>query len=413
MADVGGGGGGGASQGGNTGGGNVGGGSAAPNFGAGGMGERGGGGRSRISDFSNFSAGQTVPTQHQSSESRAQVMDRGDRGYDQFTGFDAKSQAMALADDGDQEQGFGEDDSELLGQDEQAQYEVWKKSHKRFEELQTADDLPDDYSDKFRTVMINGQRERRSIRELESGFMLQRDYSNAKREIAMREAQVEQREQGMGRLLADLDRPETFIDAMIAINKFKGFDQAARMYGKQLYAESKMSPEQREVVAMNRQLDARAKQLHRENMALQAQMQAHQQQQPAPGWQAVYDQLSQIFPKAAQRVGWEESELSQRLFEMHFERMHPDLRGADITSDFVVNVMRAAQQEEDAVVAASRARRAREVVAEPPVGPGANRGLSSAPASRALASTNGEQLNMRNQKRSKIEDFGKAVKRAR
>lgn len=421
MADVGTGSGGGASQGGNQGGGgssrhSFDGGSGTPaRPGYDGGNQSGYTGRSRISDFTNFSAGQTVPTHQQSPESRSQVIDRGEQNYDPFNGIgqDARAQALALADSDEGQGEFGEDGSELLGQDEQSQYDIWKRSHKQYEALQAGDDLPDDFADKFRTVMINGQRERRSVREIESGYMLQRDYSNAKREIAIREQQVEQREQGMGRLLADLDRPETFIDAMIAINKFKGFDAAARMYGKQLYAESKMSPEQREVVAMNRQLDARAKQLHRENMALQAQMQAAQQQQPAPGWQAVYDQLAQIFPKAAQRVGWEESELSQRLFEMHFERLHPDLRGSDITSEFVMTVMRAAQQEEDAVVAASRARRAREVVADPSAPPSANRGLSSAPPNRALGSQNGERLTSNGQKRSKIEDFGKAVKRAR
>jgi hypothetical protein len=65
------------------------------------------------------------------------------------------------------------------------------------------------------------------------------------------------------------------------------------------------------------------------------------------------------------------------------------------------------------VVAASRARRAREVVADPSAPPSANRGLSSAPPNRALSSQNGERLTSNGQKRSKIEDFGKAVKRAR
>jgi hypothetical protein len=194
MADVGTGSGGGASQGGNQGGGggpsrhSFDGGSGAPaRPGYDGGNQSGYTGRSRISDFTNFSAGQTVPTQ--SSESRSQVIDRGEQHYDPFNsiGQDARAQALALADSDEGQGEFGEDGSELLGQDEQSQYDIWKRSHKQYEALQAGDDLPDDFADKFRTVMINGQRERRSVREIESGYMLQRDYSNAKREIAIRE----------------------------------------------------------------------------------------------------------------------------------------------------------------------------------------------------------------------------------
>lgn len=369
--------------------------------------------RARIGDFSSGAANAAMPshaTRVEQPSQRATVIDRNEiedwKGIeDPFSDESSDGQSLALA----------EDDSlngELMDERQMAAlHKQWEESHKRWNDLSAQDDLPEDFGDKFMSVMIDGVRERRPARECALGYMRERDYSNGKRELAAAWQELQARENGLARFMADLDNGQTFIEAITAIGKFKGFDEASRIYGKQVYAELQMTPQQRQVMQMNRQLDADRKALQRHNAMLQQQLQAQTQQAPAPNYENLYNQLSQLIPKAGQQVGWVNDPLHEHYFNLHFTNLLPTLHG-DVSTEFIAQVMRAAQEDVDIAVRNSQERRAQEVVQNPQQQqlPPAGR-AAAAPANRAAVSTNPQQTDSTRRPRARISDFGQVSRR--
>lgn len=356
-------------------------------------------GRARIGDFNSFSAGLPVHTEPSQQPAPRPTLQRSEDANDPWSplvGEDAQGQAIVVDDS---------QPSQVLDDKTQDDYDTWKTSHEQWQALQMADDLPQDLSSKFVTVSVNGVKERVPVSEAIAGYMMQRDYSNGKRDLQVYEAGLIQRENGLRRFLADLDQGPTFLDAMVAIGKFPGFHQAALIYGTQLAAEQQMSPQQREIHKTNRALDARAKQLARENAALQARLQGVQQQdQQAPTVERIYHQCAQLIPKAAKLTGFVDSELHKKCFEYHFDKLLPTLKNGDISTEFLVMVMKAAMQEADILISQSSARQLQAATREPSASPG----LSSQP-NGTMQSTNGQQIQRNGVRRERIENFGRSV----
>lgn len=320
--------------------------------------------RARVGEFSAFSAGvQPALSQHpvygadgipgqQIGLQDAQLVDRQhDPGYDPFSADqDAHSLALATSDDplAAPAEGQEADDSvmaQVVTADEIRQrleeYESWKRG----------DDLPDPLMDKFVVAQVDGQRYRVPVREVIKGYQRNENYSNQLRALNELKRNLEQREAGLQKLLTDMDQGQSFLDAVVFLDKFKGFSEAAIIYGTQLDAERRMTPEQRQVHQHLRAQRAELQRLALENRALRGAQQSLQQQpQPQQGpsseqVQAIYmQQLKHLAPAVAQRIGFVNTPVSQLEFEKHFNARLPNIAGQDLTSEFVEDVMLAAME---------------------------------------------------------------------
>ena len=396
--------------------------------------------RARVGEFNAFSSAGIQPALSQQTVFGADgqpgqsiglqnpgLVDR-QQGADPFDPFgtpqDAQSMALAVEDDplAPIPQGEGEGEvhqAQVVSADEIRawidEYQAWKK----------ADDLPDVLHDKFVVAQVNGQRFRIPVSEAVKGYQLHTDYSNKLRELYAYKASLEQREAGLQKLLVDMDDGHKFLDAMVFLGKFPGFAKAAIIYGTQLDAERRMTPEQREVHRALRAQRAELQRLEIENRTLKAQ-QAPREQQADGGpsveqiRQIYLQQLSHIAPKVAAQPGFVNTPLSQTLFEKHFNAQLPGIAGQDLTSEFVERVMRAAMDDVELHVAGHNQYLQRDAPAAPPaqqprVPSGAPQGGQFArrqpqlPPVSAGPGPAGAPLQQR-QQRMRISDFNNAVR---
>lgn len=322
--------------------------------------------RARVGEFNGFSAG-IMPQQSGQPLLGADgipgqqiaVQDRGmmeqtvlDPNDPFFAGQDAQAQALTTTDDpfaalDPNEQAQRQHDDSLRAEVmTAAEVKAAYEEHLRWRD---ADDLPDPLMEKFVTAQVDGQRYRIPVREAVKGYQLHSDYSNKLRELYAYKQNLEQREAGLQKMLADMDDGQKFLDLMVFLNKFKGFSQAAIIYGTQLDAERRMTPEQRQVHAQMRAQRAYLQKLELENRQLQARMAPQQRpQQQGPTNEQVYQvymqQLAHIVPRVQQKLGFVASPYAQAEFERHFNQMLPTIVGQDLTSEFVENVMRASME---------------------------------------------------------------------
>lgn len=316
------------------------GGAAAPASAPASNGGSGGAERGRIGDFGAWAHHEPAPSHQQEiSLQDPSLVGRDGDDYSPFAGEDAQSQALAV-DDSQQ--------SEVMSDEEQAR---WRQE---YESWQKADDLPEPFLQKFGTVTVNGQKVRIPVSEAFNGYMRQSDYSTKLREVYGLRDQVLQMQNGMQALLRDLEDGQSFLDAMVQLGKFQGFHKASIIYGTQLAAEQRMSPEQRQMVARERAQRAEMQRVQLENRRLAAQLAQQQQQQPSQTEQVVANQLAQMIPLAIQRVpGWVDSPLSRQMFELHFQNMLPSLEGRELSTDFVQGVVQAAVESVNAHMVAN------------------------------------------------------------
>jgi len=362
------------------------GGASAPNQGGGGTGQGGFTGqgnqgyaqpapasqRARVGDFSGFSA-QGMPQMSQSPVTpgadgipgqqialqNAQVIDRPQNPNDPFSpldnGLDAQSQALALSDEPDPLAPLPPEGEEQPLQAQTINAEeirAWLNERQQWIE---SDDLPEPFMSKFGVATVNGQRYRIPVSEAFKGYQRNEDYSNKLREMYAYEQTLQQREAGLQKLLTDMDRGESFLDAMVFLGKFKGFSEAAIIYGTQLDAERRMTPEQRQIHQTLRAERAERKRMEIELRSLRAQNQQSQQPQQQPQGpsneqvQEIYlQQLKYLGPKAAQKVGFVNTPIAQQEFERHFNARLPTIAGRDLTSEFIEDVMVAAMESVEA-----------------------------------------------------------------
>jgi hypothetical protein len=218
---------------------------------------------------------------------------------------------------------------------------------KLWEEWDKADDLAEQLQNKFLQVEREGVKSRVTAGEAARGYMRNDDYTNKLREVYAFRDQVEARGRGLDRVMQLLHGDgQQFLDTVIYIQAFPSFHQAALMYGAQLDAERRMTPEQKAVVASERKARALAQRLQIENQNLQAalQQQSQQQQGPAPNAQHYESQLQQMIPIAAQRLAqkgmpWIDSDFARAVFTQHWGVRIQGLGQKDLTTDFVEDVM--------------------------------------------------------------------------
>lgn len=261
----------------------------------------------------------------------------------ELSGEDAQAQALALQDD---QQDFTDGDV-LDGEAARAEMD---DRHKQWAEWDRSDDLAEPLMGKLVSVTVDGERYRVPVGELANGYMMQSDYSEKLRQVYELRDQVLARERGLQTVLGALDKGPSFIDMMVYLGKFPGFAEAAIIYGTQLDAEQRMSPEQREVVGRERAARARANQLEIENRQLKAYMQQQQQPQVSRTEQYYMRQLEQMVPVAIQRMAkrgieWVESPFTLNLFEKHWATLIKAVDGKDLTTEFVENALIAVMQE--------------------------------------------------------------------
>lgn len=322
--------------------------------------------RARVGEFNAFSAGIMPQLSQQPVHGADGIPGQGiavqnaevlDRGYDaqdpfdqQFSGQDAQAQALAVEGQQYDEQG------QPIEQPLQAQVvnreeiQAWLSQRQQWID---ADDLPEEFQGKFVTARVDGKNYRIPVTEAVKGYQLQADYSNKLRELYAYRDALQQREAGLQKLLVDMDDGQKFLDAMVFLGKFEGFSKAAIIYGTQLDAERRMTPEQRQVHQALRAQRAHLQRLEIENRNLRAmtapQQQAQQQGPTAEQIQQIYfEQLKYIAPKVAAKIGFVNTPMAQREFELHFNNMLPSIQGQDLTSEFVETVMIAAMQSVDA-----------------------------------------------------------------
>lgn len=322
--------------------------------------------RARVGEFNAFSAGimpqlsqqpvhgadgvpgQAIPVQN------AEVLDRGygdgPDPFAQFGGEDASAQALAV-----EGQQYDEEGQPIGEQPLQAQVINREEIQQWLAERQQwidADDLPEPFQDKFVTARVDGKAYRIPVSEAVKGYQLHADYSNKLRELYAYRDALQQREAGLQKLLVDMDDGQKFLDAMVFLGKFEGFSKAAIIYGTQLDAERRMTPEQRQVHQALRAQRAHLQRLEIENRNLRAAVAPQQVQQQGPTneqIQQIYiQQLTHIAPKVAAKLGFVNTPMAQREFELHFNNMLPTIQGQDLTSEFVETVMLAAMQSVDA-----------------------------------------------------------------
>lgn len=329
---------------------------------AGGAGEQGGANRARIGDFSKFTSN-SGEFEGQAAEAQRRMkplMDSPIANREPFRetlGEDAQSLALTVPDE------HGEVDDAVEGEvleGEELAAERARLFH-QYSEWEKLDDLAEPLMTKLVPVTVNGERYRIPVSEAAGGFMMQQDYSDKLRQLYEFKAQIEARERGMNNFLAALDKGATFLEMMGYLGKFEGFAQAAIIYGTQLDAEQRMTPEQREVVSRERAARARAHQLEIELNQLKAQMQQQQQPQRSRTEEYYIMQLKQMVPTAIARlekrgIKWESTQWADEIFEAHWRNMLPAIDGKDLTTDHVFNVLMAAAQEIQRRTAAGQVR---------------------------------------------------------
>jgi hypothetical protein len=300
--------------------------------------------------------GQRIAVQDRAllNEGEAQVLDPNDPF---FAGQDAQAQALAVADDP-----FAPIDPDaptegtapVEAQANVVTAEDIKAWLDEYHSWRQADDLAEPMLDKFVVARVDGQQYRIPVREAVKGYQLHSDYSNKLRELYAYKQNLELRERGLQKLLADMDDGQKFLDAMVFLGKFPGFAKAAIIYGTQLDAERRMTPEQRQVHAQLRAQRAELNRLALENRSLRVAVKPQQQQPQQQGgpnaeqvFQVYMQQLQYLVPKVAQKLGFVNSPYASQEFERHFNQMLPGIAGQDLTSEFVENVMRATMESID------------------------------------------------------------------
>lgn len=335
--------------------------------------------RARVGEFGAFSAGiQPQLSQkpvfgadgQQGQPINVQNVEVLDRGYDApdpfdalYGGEDAKSLTLAVPDDplaldenGQPMQQSAEGQVHQAHVVTEAEVRAWLDEYHGW---RNADDLAEPLMDKFVVAQVDGQRYRIPVREAIKGYQLHSDYSNKLREVYAFRDQLLQQEAGLQKLLRDMEQGQTFLDAMVFLNKFKGFSEAAIIYGTQLDAERRMTPEQREVHKALRAQRAALQRLEIENRNLRAQSAPRQEQPQQNGptneqMQQIYmQQLAHIAPRVADKLGFVPTPYAKDEFERHFQQMLPSIVGQDLTSEFVETVMRATMESVDAQLARS------------------------------------------------------------
>jgi len=320
--------------------------------------------RARVGEFNAFSAGimpqlsqqpvhgaDGIPGQSIDVQN-AEVLDRGYDAPDPFAPFEGQdAQAQALAVEGQQYDEQGQPIEQPLQAQVLNMEEVRGYLDQRQKWLE-ADDLPDEFNDKFVTARVDGKAYRIPVSEAVKGYQLHADYSNKLRELYQYRDSLQAREAGLQRLLTDMDDGQKFLDAMVFLGKFDGFSKAAIIYGTQLDAERRMTPEQRQVHQALRAQRAALQRLEIENRNLRAQTAPRQTEQQGPTNEQVQQiyiqQLTHIAPKVASKLGFVNTPFAQAEFERHFNNMLPSIQGQDLTSEFVERVMLAAMQSVDA-----------------------------------------------------------------
>lgn len=309
----------------------------------------------------------------------AQVIERPIDPNDPFSpldnGMDAQAQALALSDEPDPLAPIAPDDEQPL----QAQtinaeeIRAWLNERQQWIE---SDDLADPFMGKFVVATVNGQRYRVPVSEAVKGYQRNEDYSTKLREMYAYEQSLQQREAGLQKLLTDMDAGQTFLDAMVFLGKFKGFSEAAIIYGTQLDAERRMTPEQRQIHQALRAERAERKRMEIELRTLRGQQQSLQQQPQQPQGptseqvQQIYmQQLAHIAPRVAAKVGFVNTPIAQAEFERHFNARLPTIAGKDLTSEFIEDVMVAAMESVEAHLQRSGFVRPQEPNQAPPAQP--------------------------------------------
>ena len=280
--------------------------------------------RARVGEFNAFSAGimpqlsqqpvhgaDGIPGQGIAVQN-AEVLDRGYENQDSFTlpfeGVDAQGQALAVEGQQYDEQGQPIQPEPALQAHivNEAEIRAWLEERHQWV---AADDLPDPFMGKFVTARVDGQSYRIPVSEAVKGYQLHADYSNKLRELYAYRDQLQQREAGLQKLLMDMDDGQKFLDAMVWLGKFEGFSKAAIIYGTQLDAERRMTPEQREIHKAMRAERAYRQRLEIEVRNLRAQQQPQQaQQQQGPTADQIRDiymqQLVHIAPRVQEKLGF-------------------------------------------------------------------------------------------------------------
>jgi len=290
---------------------------------------------------------------------RIAVQDRSLLDQDPNGGFgpgeDAQSQALAVPEGEDPFAPLEPEGQQPAEEVHQAQVVTAEDIRAWVEEYQSwkqADDLAEPLLDKFVVAQVNGQRFKVPVREAIKGYQMHEDYSNKLRELYKYKQELELRERGMQKLLVDMDDGQRFLDAMVFLGKFNGFAKAAIIYGTQLDAERKMTPEQRRVHAALRAQRAQLQKLEIENRTLRSSVpRPAPQQNGGPNadqvFQVYMQQLQYLVPKVAQKLGFVNSPYASQEFERHFNQMLPSIVGQDLTSEFVETVMRATMESID------------------------------------------------------------------
>jgi hypothetical protein len=300
------------------------------------------GNRARIGDFSKFQANSgEFAGQAQESLSRMKpVLDAGPmsdpEGFRQRLGDDAQAQALAI------QQPDPSNEGEVVDSDE-ARAEMASR-FKQWDEWEKADDLAEPLTQKLVTVTVDGERYRIPVSEAVNGYMMQSDYSEKLRQLYSFRDQLQREKQGLDYVMSQLDKGDTFLDMMVQLGKFEGFAQAAIIYGTQMDAEQRMSPEQREVVQRERAQRARANKLEMRLRQLEQQLAQQQQPQRTRSEEYLFNQLNVMMPQAVQRIAkrgheYIDSPLTRQIFERNWATMIENLGGKDLTTEFVENVL--------------------------------------------------------------------------
>jgi hypothetical protein len=276
---------------------------------------------------------------------------------DALSGLDAQAQAIAVPDQPE----VLETQIEVDGQP------VTWEQYQALQQKWNQDDLHDELMTKFVTAKIDGQKVKIPVTEAVQGYQRARDYSNGMAEVAAGRRDNERTKQGFLNVLRDMDRGDTFMRVVRALGKEEGFKEAAKLYAIEWHRERQMSPEAREMLQQKRELERRAYMLEQRNRQLEQVAQQVQQQAPSQRQQYQANQLAQMIPIAAQRVGLEDSLMARQAFQLHWDQMAPTLGEEDLTTQFVEQVMRAAKEEVDRAIQRSQAEQSRLAPRTPPV----------------------------------------------
>lgn len=202
-----------------------------------------------------------------------------------------------------------------------------------------------------------------TVDDLARGFMRQSDYTKKLEGLYAYEDALQQRERGMNALVGALNSgdPETFMRMIRYIGALTSFQKAAYAWGAQIAREEAMSPEQRQVIAYNRQLQDelyKAK-LAEENAqrALQA-AQAGIQRPPSYDEQYLVNQLQQLLPRAKELLAkrgrpYVESDKANELLLSSWNTfLRTRDSAAEFTTESIANVLEGVMEQIEQLMAA-------------------------------------------------------------